>query len=88
MDKCNKGPAPESESKNIKSITVKSYIVTHVSICDSLSSLEPKTDGVIIETGVRQGDNVLVHYDPMISKLLVWGPDCQPALLKLHAELN
>ena len=64
------------------------YIVLHVSICDSLSFLKPKTDGVRIEIGVCQGDDVLVYYDPMIFQLMVWGPDCQPALLKLHAELN
>ena len=40
-----------------------------VSICDSLSMLEPKTDVVQIETGVCQGDEVSVHYDPMIAKL-------------------
>ena len=49
---------------------------------------EPVTDRVRIETGVRQGDEVSVHYDPMIAKLVVWGPDRQSALLKLHAELN
>jgi len=53
-----------------------------------LSMPEPETDRVRIETGVRQGDEVSVHYDPMIAKLVVWGPDRQSALLKLHAELN
>ena len=53
-----------------------------------LSMPEPVTDRVRIETGVRQGDEVSVHYDPMIAKLVVWGPDRQSALLKLHAELN
>ncbi|KAF6385107.1 methylcrotonoyl-CoA carboxylase 1 [Rhinolophus ferrumequinum] len=28
-----------------------------------------------IETGVRQGDEVSVHYDPMIAKLVVWAAD-------------
>ena len=88
MDKCNKGPAPESENKNIKLITVKSYIVAHVSVCESLSSLEPKTDGVRIETGVCQGDEVSVHYDPMITKLVVWGLHQQSTLLKLHTEFK
>ncbi|KAE8603810.1 hypothetical protein XENTR_v10014472 [Xenopus tropicalis] len=36
-----------------------------------------------IETGVRQGDEVSVHYDPMIAKLVVWGEDRQAALMKL-----
>jgi len=42
---------------------------------------------VRIETGVRQHDQVSVHYDPMIAKLVVWGPDRQAALLKLRASL-
>ena len=33
------------------------------------------------------GDEVSVHYDPMIAKLVVWGPDRQSALLKLHSCL-
>ncbi len=28
-----------------------------------------------IETGVRQGDTISHHYDPMISKIVVWGRD-------------
>ncbi|XP_072111326.1 methylcrotonoyl-CoA carboxylase subunit alpha, mitochondrial isoform X4 [Mobula birostris] len=36
-----------------------------------------------IETGVRQGDEVSVHYDPMIAKLVVWGHDRTAALNKL-----
>ncbi|XP_018612813.1 methylcrotonoyl-CoA carboxylase subunit alpha, mitochondrial [Scleropages formosus] len=37
-----------------------------------------------IETGVRQGDEVSVHYDPMIAKLVVWGEDRAAALKKLR----
>ncbi|XP_067898435.1 methylcrotonoyl-CoA carboxylase subunit alpha, mitochondrial isoform X1 [Heterodontus francisci] len=36
-----------------------------------------------IETGVKQGDEVSVHYDPMIAKLVVWGDDRTVALNKL-----
>ncbi|XP_077389285.1 methylcrotonoyl-CoA carboxylase subunit alpha, mitochondrial [Festucalex cinctus] len=37
-----------------------------------------------IETGVRQGDEVSAHYDPMIAKLVVWGEDRRAALKKLR----
>jgi len=45
-------------------------------------------EDVRIETGVRQGDNVSVHYDPMIAKLVVWGPDRTSALMKLRSCLS
>ena len=35
--------------------------------------LEPNTDVVQIETEVRQGDEVSVHYDPMIANIVVCG---------------
>ena len=38
---------------------------------------------VRIETGVREGDQVSVHYDPMIAKLVVWGENREIALQKL-----
>ncbi|XP_043926598.1 methylcrotonoyl-CoA carboxylase subunit alpha, mitochondrial [Protopterus annectens] len=41
-----------------------------------------------IETGVRQGDEVSVHYDPMIAKLVVWGKDRSAALRKLRYCLH
>lgn len=51
-----------------------------------LATPTPAAD-VRIETGVRQSDQVSVHYDPMIAKLVVWGPDRLSALLKLRACL-
>jgi 3-methylcrotonyl-CoA carboxylase alpha subunit len=51
-----------------------------------LSTPKPSAD-VRIETGVREGDDVSVHYDPMIAKLVVWGPDRNSALLKLRSCL-
>lgn len=53
-----------------------------------LSTPKAVKDQVRIETGVRQGDEVSVHYDPMIAKLVVWGPDRDSALLKLHSCLS
>lgn len=44
----------------------------------------PKFDkDVRIETGIRSGDEVSVHYDPLISKLVVWSNDRASALIKL-----
>ncbi|RKP08848.1 carbamoyl-phosphate synthase L chain, ATP binding domain-containing protein [Thamnocephalis sphaerospora] len=41
-----------------------------------------------LETGVRQGDQVSVHYDPMISKLVVHGRDRHEALRLLRRSLQ
>uniref|UniRef100_A0A2L2Y6H5 Methylcrotonoyl-CoA carboxylase subunit alpha, mitochondrial n=1 Tax=Parasteatoda tepidariorum TaxID=114398 RepID=A0A2L2Y6H5_PARTP len=43
---------------------------------------------VRVETGIVQGDEVSVHYDPMIAKLVVWGPNRSAALMKLHSCLS
>lgn len=40
-----------------------------------------------VETGVRQGDEVSSHYDPMIAKLVVWDSNRRRALKKLSAAL-
>jgi 3-methylcrotonyl-CoA carboxylase alpha subunit len=40
-----------------------------------------------IDTGVREGDAVTVHYDPMIAKVIAWGEDRGAALRRLAAGL-
>ncbi|TWJ18300.1 3-methylcrotonoyl-CoA carboxylase, alpha subunit [Geobacter argillaceus] len=42
---------------------------------------------VRIDTGVRQGDGVSIHYDPMIAKLIVWDATRAGALRRLRAAL-
>ncbi len=42
---------------------------------------------VRIDTGVRQGDAVSMHYDPMIAKLIVWDTDRPAALRRLRQAL-
>ena len=43
---------------------------------------------VRVETGVRQGDEVSIYYDPMIAKLVVWAPDRNQALELLDDKLS
>jgi len=45
-------------------------------------------DDARIDTGVRAGDAVTIHYDPMIAKLIVHGRDREAALAKLAAALD
>uniref|UniRef100_A0AAX7SZ33 Methylcrotonoyl-CoA carboxylase subunit alpha, mitochondrial n=1 Tax=Astatotilapia calliptera TaxID=8154 RepID=A0AAX7SZ33_ASTCA len=47
-------------------------------------STPPPDQHTRIETGVREGDEVSAHYDPMIAKLVVWGEDRSAALKKLR----
>jgi 3-methylcrotonyl-CoA carboxylase alpha subunit len=42
---------------------------------------------VRVDTGVRQGDSITPHYDPMIAKLIVWGEDRSIALGRMRAAL-
>ncbi len=42
---------------------------------------------VRIDTGVRQGDEVSMHYDPMIAKLIVWDRDRTSAVRRLRQAL-
>ncbi|CAB3382435.1 Hypothetical predicted protein [Cloeon dipterum] len=48
----------------------------------------PARPDVRVETGVRQGDEVSVHYDPMIAKLVVWAENRQAAIIKLKEQLS
>ena len=48
---------------------------------------EPGED-LRVETGVRQGDAVTVHYDPMLAKLVAWGPTRPEALRRLAGALR
>ena len=40
-----------------------------------------------VDTGVREGDAITPHYDPMIAKVIVWGEDRAAALGRLRAAL-
>ena len=46
-----------------------------------------ESTNVRIDTGVRQGDEVSINYDPMIAKLIVWDTDRAGALRRLQRAL-
>ncbi len=50
-------------------------------------SKPPEGDELRVETGVSPGDDVSVHYDSMIAKLVVWGADRRAALARLRGAL-
>jgi 3-methylcrotonyl-CoA carboxylase alpha subunit len=55
-----------------------------------LSLLQPpiESEHVRIDTGVVQGDEVSVYYDPMIAKLIVWDENRDKALARLTKALT
>jgi 3-methylcrotonyl-CoA carboxylase alpha subunit len=46
-----------------------------------------ETPNIRVDTGVRQGDAISPHYDPMIAKLIVWGEDRAAAVQHLSLAL-
>jgi 3-methylcrotonyl-CoA carboxylase alpha subunit len=47
----------------------------------------PAAGPVRVDSGVRPGDAITRHYDPMIAKLIVWGEDRATALGRMRAAL-
>jgi 3-methylcrotonyl-CoA carboxylase alpha subunit len=43
---------------------------------------------VRVDTGVREGDEVSIHYDPMVAKVIAWGIDRLEAIDRLRAALE
>lgn len=54
----------------------------------SLLKTPVESEHVRIDTGVRQGDEVSVFYDPMIAKLIVWDENREKALQRLAKALR
>ncbi|HLI86866.1 MAG TPA: acetyl/propionyl/methylcrotonyl-CoA carboxylase subunit alpha [Bryobacteraceae bacterium] len=54
-----------------------------------LAHLEaPTGEHVRVDSGVRAGDAISVHYDPLIAKLIVWGADREEAIARLRRALG
>ena len=58
-------------------------------VTGNLAFLQPPEESahVRVDTGVRQGDEVSVYYDPMIAKLIVWDESRDRALQRLASAL-
>jgi acetyl-CoA/propionyl-CoA carboxylase biotin carboxyl carrier protein len=48
----------------------------------------PLLPGVRLDTGYEAGDTVPAHYDSLLAKLIVWGPDRRSALHRLRGVLG
>ena len=50
--------------------------------------VEPRGEGVRVDSGVREGSDISVYYDPMISKLITYAPTRNEALARMRAALD
>jgi acetyl/propionyl-CoA carboxylase alpha subunit len=53
-----------------------------------LRFIEPRGPGVRVDSGVTSGDEISIHYDPLIAKLIVHGEDRPSAIRKMQAALR
>ncbi|PLW81013.1 3-methylcrotonyl-CoA carboxylase [Kineobactrum sediminis] len=58
-------------------------------VTGNLAYLQPPAESlhVRVDTGVQQGDEISVYYDPMIAKLIVWDESRERALQRLTTAL-
>ncbi len=48
----------------------------------------PMGPGIRVDTGVAEGSEVTVHYDPMLAKLIVWGASREHAIQRMAWALD
>ena len=48
----------------------------------------PFGPGIRVDSGVAQGSEVSVHYDPMLAKLIVWAPTREAAIQRMAWSLD
>ena len=49
---------------------------------------EPSGPGVRVDSSIYSGGEVSYHYDPMLAKLIVWGPNREVAIQRMRRALN
>jgi propionyl-CoA carboxylase alpha chain len=49
---------------------------------------EPKGNNIRIDSGIREGNEISIYYDPMISKLITYGANRTEALQKMREALD
>jgi acetyl-CoA carboxylase biotin carboxylase subunit len=50
--------------------------------------IEPGGIGVRVDSGIYEGFNVPIYYDPLIAKLLAWAPTRRNAIKRMHRALS
>jgi 3-methylcrotonyl-CoA carboxylase alpha subunit len=53
-----------------------------------LRFVEPRGPGVRVDAGVTSGDEISIHYDPLVAKISVWAEDRAQAVRRMAAALR
>jgi 3-methylcrotonyl-CoA carboxylase alpha subunit len=48
----------------------------------------PQGKDIRVDTGIREGDKITIHYDPLIAKVIAWGKNREDAYEKLKHALR
>jgi len=52
-----------------------------------LKAVEPRGPGVRVDSGMETGDEVTLHYDPMLAKVIVYAENRAEAIRRMHQAL-
>jgi len=53
-----------------------------------LRYVEPTGPGVRVDSGIAQGSEITVHYDPLLAKVITWGETREAARARAHIALR
>lgn len=53
-----------------------------------LRFVEPKGPGVRVDSGFTSGDEISIHYDPLVAKIIVWAENRPAAIQKMNSALK
>jgi len=53
-----------------------------------ISYIEPRGEGIRVDSGYRAGDIISQFYDPLVAKLIVWGEDRDKAIIRMQEALD
>jgi acetyl-CoA carboxylase biotin carboxylase subunit len=53
-----------------------------------LHFVQPEGPGIRVDSGVQSGDEITIHYDPLIAKIIVHAPDREAAVARMQRALE